>query len=100
MLAGVRLWEKWSNIPESNAQTPHGLGLEAVCLGGASPVAQVKVGPKGVEVVGHRGGECICRLSIDFLRCLSDHIAVEERQRLADSHGHNDEGDEQEGVDT
>jgi len=39
-------------------------------------------------------------LGIDLIRCLSDNVAVEERQRLAQCDGDNDEGNEQKGVDT
>lgn len=86
------------NLPESDAETPDGLALEAVALGGTSPVPHTRAAPV-LHVLGRRGNECICVGSISLVRSLADHVAVEVAHWLAESDRADDEGDEEQRVD-
>jgi hypothetical protein len=63
-------------------------------------VAEIKTGARLVEVLGSRSDERIGIGGIDILGRLANDIAVEKRHWLAESNCANDEGDEQERVNT
>ena len=83
------------DIPKSNAETPHSLGLEAVGPGHTGPVTEAEFVTHGVEVVLDRASESIGVGGIDLGRRLADHVAVKIRDRLADRDRHHDKSDEE-----
>ena len=86
------------NLPKGDSHAPDGLGLEAVAASDTSPMAQARDGL--VEVLNGRSDKGAGVLCIDFRRRLANDVAVEEGHGLSKSNRADNEGDEEQGVDT
>lgn len=88
------------DLPECNSHAPDSLSLEAVGAGNTSPVTQVQARAGSVEVLCGGSDKSVGVLGIDLLGRLANDVAVEEGHWLAESDSADDEGDEEQGIDS
>ncbi len=86
-------------LPKSNSHAPNSLGLEAVGARNTGPVTKTHASSRLVQILCSGGDKCIGRRGICVLGGFANNVAVEERQRLAQSDCADDEGDEEKAID-